>query len=150
MIRSESEYQEAVARLQEEKKRIARQKRELKSLGLAPDEIKRAIDPIRSFHLHLQEDVRHYERLRQGDIGEIANLRGLGQLLVSLRISKGLSQRQMAEKLDVHESQVSRDERNEYHGVTLERAAKVLEALGVKLKIQASIPRSPGGREAVA
>jgi hypothetical protein len=33
----------------------------------------------------------------------------------------------------VHESQVSRDERNEYFGITLERAAKVLNALNARL-----------------
>jgi hypothetical protein len=33
----------------------------------------------------------------------------------------------------VHESQVSRDERNDYHGITVERAARVLEAPKVKM-----------------
>ena len=39
----------------------------------------------------------------------------------------------MAERLGVHESPVSRDERNEDRGVTLERAGRVLEALGAEL-----------------
>jgi hypothetical protein len=30
----------------------------------------------------------------------------------------------------VSEAQVSRDERNEYHGVTVDRAQRILEALG--------------------
>lgn len=34
----------------------------------------------------------------------------------------------------VHETQVSRDERNAYHGTTLERATKTLEALGVEVR----------------
>jgi len=29
---------------------------------------------------------------------------------------------------------VSRDERNEYHGVTVDRASRILDALGVSLK----------------
>ena len=41
---------------------------------------------------------------------------------------------QLAERLGVHETQVSRDERNEYHGVTLERANRNLEALGVEVR----------------
>jgi len=39
----------------------------------------------------------------------------------------------LAERLGVHESQVSRDERNEYNGVTVERADRILEALGVEM-----------------
>ena len=57
-----------------------------------------------------------------------------GQLLVALRVAQGISQRELAERLGVHESQVSRDERNEYHGVTLERAQRVLDALGAEVR----------------
>jgi hypothetical protein len=35
----------------------------------------------------------------------------------------GPSQRDLADQLGVHESQLSRDERNEYRNITLERAA---------------------------
>jgi hypothetical protein len=101
--------------LTEEQKRIATQKAELKKTGLTADEIKRVLDPIRSFQLQLQEDVQRYERLRRGEFEEIRNLRGLGSLLISLRIARSLSQRQLAELLGVHESQVSRDERVSRH-----------------------------------
>ncbi len=134
MIRNEKEYQEAVERILQEKDRLAKQEAELKAMGLGPDNVKRALDPMRSFHEQLEEEVRSYERLKRGEFDEVLNLRGLGQLLVSLRIARGLTQRQLAEKLGVHETQVSRDERNEYHGITLERAAKILEALGVEVR----------------
>ena len=134
MIRNEKEYREAVERIGQEKDRLARQEAELKAMGLGPAQIKRALDPMRSFHQQLEEEVASYERLKRGEFDEIENLRGLGLLLVSLRIARGLTQRQLAEKLGVHETQVSRDERNEYHGITLERAAKVLEALGVEVR----------------
>ena len=49
-------------------------------------------------------------------------------------LRQGVSQRDLAQRLDVHESQVSRDERKESFGVTLERAAKVLDALNVRLR----------------
>ena len=45
--------------------------------------------------------------------------------------------RERAERLGVHESQVSRDERNDYRGVTAERAQRILEALGVRFTAQA-------------
>lgn len=133
MIRNEKEYQEAVSRLGQEKDRLAQQQAELKKMGLGPAQVKRALDPVRSFHQQLEEEVESYERLKRGEFDEMLNLRGLGQLLVSLRIARGLTQRQLAERLGVHETQVSRDERNEYHGVTLERAAKILETLGAEV-----------------
>lgn len=140
MIRNEIEYREAVQRLADEKQRIALQKAELEKMNLSPDEVKRVLDPMRSFHLQLQEEVESYERLKRGEFEEIRNLRGLGHMLIALRIARGISQRQLAERLGVHESQVSRDERNEYHGITLDRAARVLDALGVELRSTVQVP----------
>lgn len=133
MIRNETEYKEAVARLAEERKRLSEHRARLKETGLTDEEIKRVIDPMESFHLQLKEEVESYERLKRREFEEIENLRGLGHLLISLRIAQGISQRELAKRLDVHESQVSRDERNEYFSITLERAVKILEALNVRL-----------------
>lgn len=134
MIRNEKEYREAVERVRREKERLAQQEAELNAMGLSPAEVKRALDPMRSFHQQLEEEIAGYERLKRGEFDEIENLRGLGQLLVSLRIARGLTQRQLAQRLGVHETQVSRDERNEYHGITLDRAAKILETLGAHVR----------------
>jgi DNA-directed RNA polymerase specialized sigma subunit len=133
MIRNENEYQVAVGRLRDEAARLAEQERVLREKGLTDEQLKNALDPMRSFHLQLKEEVEAYERLRRGEFDLLHNLGGLGRLLVSLRVFKGVSQRELAERLGVHESQVSRDERNEYRGVTLERAGRVLEALGAEL-----------------
>jgi hypothetical protein len=40
----------------------------------------------------------------------------------------------------VDPSVVCRDERNEYHGVTLERAAKILNAMRVELRTSVEVP----------
>jgi protein-L-isoaspartate O-methyltransferase/DNA-binding transcriptional regulator YiaG len=133
MIRNESEYQEAVRRHREELTRLAQHQAQLQEMGLTDEQQKRALDPLRSFHLQLQEEITHDERLKRGDLDAVENLHGLGRMLIALRIALGLTQRQLAERLGVHESQVSRDERNEYHGVTVERASRLLDALGVNL-----------------
>ena len=139
MIRNETEYQEASERLAQERQRLVEHKARLKTAGLSEDEIKRVIDPFESFHLQLKEEVESYEKLKRGEFDELDNLRGLGHLLISIRIAQGLSQRDLAKKLNVHESQVSRDERNEYFGITLERAIRLLDALNVKLRTQVEI-----------
>jgi ribosome-binding protein aMBF1 (putative translation factor) len=139
MIRNETEYQEAVARLADEQKRLADHRLRLRGAGLGDDEIKRVVDPMESFHLQLKEEVESYERLKRREFDELVNLRGLGHLLISLRIAQGISQRDLAERLGVHESQVSRDERNEYFGVKVERAMKILDALNVRLRTRVEI-----------
>jgi DNA-binding transcriptional regulator YiaG len=142
MIRNETEYQEASARLADERSRLADHRARLKEAGLSGEEIKRVIDPIESFHLQLKEEVESYERLKRGEFEELENFRGFGQLLISLRIAQRISQRELAKRLNVHESQVSRDERNEYFGITLERAAKILDALNARLHTKAEV-KSP-------
>ncbi len=144
MIRNETEYQEASARLTDERNRLTEHRARLREAGLSDEEIKRVVDPMESFHLQLKEEVESYERLKRGEFEELDNLRGLGHLLISLRIAQGVSQRELARRLNVHESQVSRDERNEYFGITLERAVKILDALNVRLhtKVEIEPPRS--------
>ncbi|HUG18499.1 MAG TPA: helix-turn-helix transcriptional regulator, partial [Planctomycetaceae bacterium] len=117
MIRNETEYQTSVRRLSDELARQKEQEAKLRELGLSKNEIKRAMDPVRSFHVQLQEEVQSYERLKRGEFEEVRNFDRLGLLLTALRISRGMSQRELAERLGVHESQVSRDERNEYRGI---------------------------------
>src|SRR3979490_3440219 len=144
MIRNETEYQEASARLADERNRLADHRARLQQAGLSDEEIKRAVDPMESFHLQLKEEVESYERLKRGEFEELDNLRGFGRLVIPLRIAQGISQRELAKRLDVHESQVSRDERNEYFGITLERAIKILDALNVRLytKVEMEPPRA--------
>jgi transcriptional regulator with XRE-family HTH domain len=133
MIRTEAELQAARQRLAEEAERLAEHEQRLVAMSLTPDEVKRALDPLRSFHKQLEAEVAEFERIKDGHVREVSNLHGLGRALVAIRIALGLTQRELAERLGVNESQVSRDERNEYRGVTVERACRVLDALGVEM-----------------
>jgi ribosome-binding protein aMBF1 (putative translation factor) len=143
MIRNDAEYREAAERLKAEAGRLAAQRRRLREAGLSAAERKRVMDPMFSFHLQLKEEMAAYERLQRREFDEIEDLRGLGPMLIAVRIAQGVSQRELATRLDVHESQVSRDERNEYFGITLERAARVLDALGARLRSQVKLVPAP-------
>ena len=133
MIRSEKEYREAVERLRQDEEILALQKEKLEGLRLSEDEVRRAMEPMLSFRAQLEEEVEWYERVRRRDFGIIRDLSAVGTLLIALRIANGLSQRELAEKLGVSEAQVSRDERNEYHGITVDRAQRVLDAMNETL-----------------
>ena len=51
-----------------------------------------------------------------------------------------MSQRELAERLGVSESVISRDERNEYHGISVARAQNILESLEVRFRLELEDP----------
>lgn len=133
MIRNETEYQQAIARIDAERDRLNQHVAAWEIEGFTPDEVARLRAPLESFRMQLEEEVLSYERLKRGQFSEFENLHGLGQAIIGMRIARGMTQRELARRLGVDESAVSRDERNEYHGITVDRAMRVLDALGVRL-----------------
>ncbi len=134
MIRNEREYKEAVRRIKQDKAVMEKQKKSLKKLKLSSAEIKRAQDPMMSFHLQLVEEVEWYERVKRKDFDTISDLNEVGRILIALRIAGNLTQKDLAKCLGVTEAQVSRDERNEYHGISLVRAQRIIKIFGVQVK----------------
>jgi DNA-directed RNA polymerase specialized sigma subunit len=129
MIRNEIEYREALKRLQEGERYATNQQAELRDAGLTSEEVETVLEPAITFQAKLQEEIAWYENVRRGELPPLHALTGIGRLLIALRIARGLSQREFADRLQVSEAAVSRDERNEYHGITVERAQRVLDAL---------------------
>jgi len=68
-------------------------------------------------------------------------LSGLGRALISMRIAQGISQSELADRLGVHEKTISRSECDEYRGISLERAIRLFDALGVEVKL--TVARKP-------
>jgi len=64
MIRDETEYREALRRFTEERKRLATHRGRLVEAGLSCPQLKRALDPLHSFHAQLGEEIDAYDRLR--------------------------------------------------------------------------------------
>jgi DNA-directed RNA polymerase specialized sigma subunit len=131
MIRTENEYQEAVKQLREQEGRRRGEEQKLRELNLSHEEIKQGLDPQRTFHEQIKQDVESYEPHRRGEFEEPHNFQGIDRMLIAVRICRGLTQRELAEALGVHETQVSRDEKKEHHGATMERGSRILETLGV-------------------
>jgi DNA-directed RNA polymerase specialized sigma subunit len=140
VIRTEAEYQDALKRLEQDRQVISMQRSRLQELKLQESEVQRALEPALAFHEQLREEVETYERLKRGDIAPIESLNEIGRILIGLRIARGVTQRQLAERLQVSESQVSRDERNDYVGITVERAQRVIRALEGTVRLEAHVP----------
>lgn len=136
MIRTEKEYRDALKRLDEDKEVVRLQKKKMKEMGLSSPQIETAMEPIISFHQQLKDEVKWYEQVKRGFFSPLENVGDIGLLLIGVRIYLGLSQKELAERLNVSEALVSRDERNEYHGITIERAQRILEALGAGIEVR--------------
>lgn len=135
MIRNQKEYNEALRRIRADEEFITAQRATLEGMNLSPEEVDRAMQPAYSFHAQLMEEVEWYDRVRQRDFEMLHSLTAVGRLLIAARIANDLTQRDLAERLGVSEAQVSKDERNEYHGITVERAQRILDALEEKINL---------------
>jgi DNA-binding XRE family transcriptional regulator len=140
MIRSEQEFVKALERLEQDKSVLERQRAQLQELGLQGEQLARALQPMESFHDQLREEVEMFEGMKRGDLGALHNLTSIGRWLIGIRIAKGLTQQELADRLGVAASQVSRDENNDYHAISVERAQRILEALGVQFEAHLAGP----------
>lgn len=138
MIKTDIDYQKSVEKLKEDLAFIEGQKKKLAELGLTEEQIDRAIEPSISFHEQLKEEVEYYEHIKRGDFEPIFNLNTIGKTLIACRIYLNVSQKDLADKLGVSPAQISRDERNEYFGATIEKIQKVIDALGIVFKTEIS------------
>jgi hypothetical protein len=144
MIKTSKEYARARKLHDEQKEALAQEKIRLEHEGLKRKELGRVWSALEAPLRNLAAELKEYEELREGHLEawEIP-FESLGVFLIKLRISRGLTQRELAKRLAVHESQVSRDERNDYHGITVERARRILEMLGTEYFV---CVKSPGKR----
>jgi hypothetical protein len=134
MIRTDNEYQEAIKRLENDKAVIEQKKQQYIALNLSEEQIETLLEPEICFHEQLEDEVKWYSSVRAGHITPTKTLSDIGKMLIAFRIATGLTQAQLAQALNIPPSQISRDERNEYRGVSLDRAQRIFDA------IQASIP----------
>ena len=148
MIKTDKAYNSALLRLKGDSAHLTEKREALMHEGLDTEQIDRVLEAEVSFHLQLREEVEWYESVRRGDFQAASNLQDVGRLLIALRIASGTTQRDLATMLGVHESLVSRDERNEYYGITLQRAQEIIDILSGRIEIVMQPPAE--GRELVA
>ena len=150
MIKTDGEYRRTMAMVAAQSQRFVEYEQELAARGYTPEQVARGLEPMRTFHMGMVEEIQYYERLKRGEIGGVQGIRALGKHLIAMRIAAGITQRELARRMDVHESQVSRDEHDDYHGITLGRAESIARVLGFALEYHArrrppdAGPREPG------
>jgi len=135
MLRTEKEYEGAKVQLSKFQEAYDAQVKELMDKKkLSKEQAESSLSSTLTYGKQYMEDVELYERLKKGDLPPSSHFSSMGRYLIAARIAKGMTQRDLAQQLNVNEASVSRDERNEYHGVSLEKTEKILKVLGCKLE----------------
>lgn len=93
----------------------------------------------------MRAQLAEYDELRSGKpvIVRIGSLDDLPRTLIKARIAAGLTQRDLAERLEVPEEQVQRDEETGYSEAPLARLTEVAEVLGFTLGMEIALPSRP-------
>jgi HTH-type transcriptional regulator/antitoxin HigA len=93
----------------------------------------------------LSLQLHEYEALKSGtvEVLKASTLEELPTILIRARIAKGLSQRQLAEAMDLKEQQIQRYEAEKYASANLQRLAEVANALGLNMSEVAKFRAEP-------
>ena len=134
MIKSAREKNRKLQEIKDCEKLIAQNRELLERIGLSKEQIDTHIEPTDAILKELQAEVAEYESLTHGTPPS-DSIEKIGDMLVKLRIYKQLTQKALADKIGVDETQVSRDERHHYRGVSLDRLLKVVQALDVHMEV---------------
>ena len=136
MIKNERQYR--ITRAQAE--RFSQALREFEGqrpeqAGVHPLLLKAREDALRSQLGDLEGELREYEALRAGhfEFGQLKTITELPSILIKARIARGLSQRDLAERLGLKEQQVQRYEASEYESASFARIRNVADVLGLEV-----------------
>jgi Helix-turn-helix len=147
MIRTENEFQEALKRLENDNRVIEEKRKQYSDMDLNLEQVTLLLEPEICFHEQLKDEVEWYKNVQAGHIEPLKSLTDIGRGLIAFRIASGLTQAQLAQALSIPPSQISRDERNEYRGVRLDRAQKIFDAIqdlvSVKRRIEIRMEPEP-------
>ena len=136
MIKNERQYK--ITRAQ-----VVRFSNALESLRQRPDAdsalhpliAKAQEDAISSQLSDLEDELRKYESLKAGEfqwdsLGMVAEL---PSILIKARIARGLSQKELAERIGLKEQQIQRYEATDYSTANLARIKDLVNAFGVEI-----------------
>jgi len=142
MLRTKSEYSDTKEELGELQERIEERREQLNEQGASDEDIEEELAPMVSYRNDLREEVRTFERMREGDLNSLEDLEDLHHWLIGGRLAKGWSLSDLARELDTSVQQVSRDEKKEYSGISVSRAQRILDKIGIEFQAEVTGPIS--------
>lgn len=90
----------------------------------------------------LNSEINEYESLTSKELHVLEiNTKDLQKAIVSFRIASGLTQKDIADKLEIQEQQIQRYEQNDYLTASFERIIQILQTLEVEVILKKEFSR---------
>jgi ribosome-binding protein aMBF1 (putative translation factor) len=135
MIKNEKQYN--ITKTQAEK--FAKALRDISKgtsvLNIHPTLAKAQQEAIKSQYEELQQELKEYEELKGGKRKTIKvnSFEHLPVALVQARIARGLTQKELAQKLGLKEQQIQRYEASSYAKASLDRINQIIDVLDISI-----------------
>ena len=134
MITNERQYAITRARAEQFRESLARPGKPADNLDPT---VRRAMRlGLQSQLKDLQAEIAEYETLTAGKTRKFVlhSLADLATGLIKTRIARGLTQKELADRLNISEQQIQRYESTLYQGAALRRLQEIADALNVKIR----------------
>ncbi len=119
------------------------------SLGIHPRLVRAELEAMESQLADLCDELKEYERLKSAELSVISvtSFDDLADGLIKARIAAGLSQRTLAQRLELKEQQIQRYEAERYASASYKRMCQIAHALGVRIENEILLPVVPASFE---
>ena len=133
MIKNERQYRITRTRADEVRRSITELTEAELPHGLDPGMRDMQLEALRSVLADLEAELDDYDALHETTLFEATGLHQLPLTLIRARIARGLTQRQLADRVGLPEQAVQRYEATDYAGVSFARLVEIADALEVTI-----------------
>jgi transcriptional regulator with XRE-family HTH domain len=142
MIKNDKQYTVTKSKLNDFKESL----RALEQQSMDPLLKELHSDALKSQIEEFEKSINEYEYLKEGTLTYLIaeNLPDINEMLVKARIVKGLTQSDLAERLNLKEQQIQRYEISNYSAASMNRINQIANALGLQFgKLKIKVKESP-------
>jgi ribosome-binding protein aMBF1 (putative translation factor)/dephospho-CoA kinase len=142
VIKNERQYRISKAEAAKFEKAIREMPSQRSRPGVHPKLVRAQIDALNSQLADLNEEIQEYEALRSGKrrVLQLGSFEDLPRALVQGRIAAGMSQEDLAGRLEIKPQQVQRYEATDYASASLSRISEVVRVLGLRVQEDVFLP----------
>ena len=133
MIKNERQYKFTRARADEVGVAISELRHASLPVGLSPDMRELQLEALAGTLGDFEAELSEYDDLTNATLIEATGIGEFPRALIRARIARGLTQRELAERLGLTEQSIQRYEATDYLGVSFSRLVEIAEALDLAI-----------------